>query len=1176
MAEDEPAGEPPPGEGPPRRRLPWPARIGPILHGLGVAWVIAGVATTQLGPLGGFLSAAIGVVLSRRGLRTDLERHQEVLPSGSPDLDLRGWLLPHRQLKRYRRWRDGRIIRQSITPQLEALTAAAIPLAELADPFLEQRRYLDLASWRTMRAELEVLLGELAQLEEAVGPYEDLVEGADGLRQLRGLIAPLEALLEDRTETNRRFVAAELEATAGLLDAVGPTADGLDDDQRRAVVRDDLHNLVIAGAGSGKTLVLVARVIYLLQRQRVAPEDLLVVCFNRAAAAEVSERLSERYGVADVEVRTLHSWARQVIDDTAGDVPEVYQSSDRDLMLAALLDGTATEVTPALRGAILQLFAHWSLDSTEDRPLPDPKLRMEALEARGYETIQGEQVRSQAEKLIADTLYLNGVSYTYESRFSDACGDGRRLAEEIEQLEFRQQTEVLSKADELALIDEIEWHREQLRALQMWGQDGDRAVVAGTSQYRPDFSIDGTDIILEHFGIGADGGVDPSWDTTTRMYHEQMVWKRGVCERWGCTLIETYQFEHTAGRLDRAVLARVRAAGVTTSPREPDVVLRELEHRIRIREPLRDRLGSFIDLARSTRRPPEAIRAHTRGASRLVRLFTEVGLEALAIYEGRLEQRGEIDFTDMIDWADRLIDEGRASPRYDHVLVDEFQDINPAEFALIEGLVDAADAHLFVVGDDWQSITSFRGAMIGQIIGFDDAHEGVATTPLGRSYRLPDTVAAAGASLIAQNTAQLDKRVDPIRGVAGRIRVHEIAAEGPLYRDLLVERTAALIERTLAAEDTGAPGAIMVLCRYDSAVSTLDAIRGKLRAMGIDYTDISELSEARMHPVLIGTVHSAKGMEADRVIIVDVGEGRMGFPPTDRRRDLLMGVMPEPERWAADDGGEATGHPAIEEERRLFYVALTRARSSVDILAPRTRPSRFIAEIEEHVGRVAATHGIAAIDPEGTPLPLLVRVRDHEGSPHPKIDQRGVLEDGGGTVAFISWRSDPIRPLAEGTWYRISGHRTDTFRDRPQVVLDADTEVLELDAIPERVEPASIEPCEPSSWGSEVEDLLKQMGAKGDVDLWVSAPEIDLMWRLAVKTKEELRSELEISEADAEVLGTAARAHTGVVPTVIDEIVATTGASKQEVLEHLITEAGSGTTAPDMRAALLKRFEATA
>jgi DNA helicase-4 len=655
-----------------------------------------------------------------------------------------------------------------------------------------------------------------------------------------------------------------------------------------------------------------------------------------------------------------------------------------------------------------------------------------------------------------------------------------------------------------------------------------------------------------------------------------MVWKRGVCERWGCTLIETYQFEHTAGRLDRAVLARVRAAGVTTSPRDPDVVLRELDHRIRIREPLRDRLGSFIDLARSTRRPPEAIRAHTRGASRLVRLFTEVGLEALAIYEGRLEQRGEIDFTDMIDWADRLIDEGRASPRYDHVLVDEFQDINPAEFALIEGLVDAADAHLFVVGDDWQSITSFRGAMIGQIIGFDDAHEGVATTPLGRSYRLPDTVAAAGASLIAQNTAQLDKRVDPIRGVAGRIRVHEIAAEGPLYRDLLVERTTALIERTLAAEDTGAPGAIMVLCRYDSAVSTLDAIRGKLRAMGIDYTDISELSDARMHPVLIGTVHSAKGMEADRVIIVDVGEGRMGFPPTDRRRDLLMGVMPEPERWAADDGGEATGHPAIEEERRLFYVALTRARSSVDILAPRTRPSRFIAEIEEHVGRVAATHGIAAIDPEGTPLPLLVRVREHERAPHPTIDQRGVLEDGGGTVAFISWRSDPVGPLTEGTWYRISGHRTDTFRDRPQVVLDADTEVLELDAIPEDVEPASIEPCEVSHGTSDIADLLWTMGAGGAVDQWATAPDIDLVRRLAVRTEEELSSELEITGADAELLGTAARAHTGVVPTVIDEIVATTGASKQVVLDRFMTEACAGASAPDMRAALLKRFEANA
>jgi hypothetical protein len=100
------------------------------------------------------------------------------------------------------------------------------------------------------------------------------------------------------------------------------------------------------------------------------------------------------------------------------------------------------------------------------------------------------------------------------------------------------------------------------------------------------------------------------------------------------------------------------------------------------------------------------------------------------------------------------------------------------------------------------------------------------------------------------------------------------------------------------------------------------------------------------------------------------------------------------------------------------------------------------------------------------------------------------------------------------------------------------------------------------------------MGAGGAVDQWATAPDVDLVRRLAVRTEEELSTELEITGADAELLGTAARAHTGVVPTVIDEIVATTGASKQVVLDRFMTEACAGASAHHMLDALRVRFEA--
>lgn len=279
-----------------------------------------------------------------------------------------------------------------------------------------------------------------------------------------------------------------------------------------------------------------------------------------------------------------------------------------------------------------------------------------------------------------------------------------------------------------------------------------------------------------------------------------------------------------------------------------------------------------------------------------------------------------IDFEDMIVRATEHVETGRYRSPYRHLLVDEFQDISEGRARLLRALkAQHADARIFAVGDDWQSIYRFAGSDIhlmrdfgtefgGSFAGKNDVHS---TVDLGRTFRSVDKIADAARSFVLRNPSQIEKTVvpagatpDPAIAVAYFQRGQEDAAQYAALEDI--------------AGKAGQKASVLLLGRYRYV---------KPRALAALCAKFPKLSIRFM------TVHGSKGLEADHVIILRAVSDTMGFPSEIVDDPLLDLVLPTPEKFE---------HA---EERRLFYVALTRARKSVTILADSEKPSAFVREI---------------------------------------------------------------------------------------------------------------------------------------------------------------------------------------------------------------------------------------
>jgi DNA helicase-4 len=654
----------------------------------------------------------------------------------------------------------------------------------------------------------------------------------------------------------------------------------LTDLQRRSIILDERRNLVVAGAGTGKTSVIVAKAGFLIESGKCRPDDILLLAFNADAAKELAERCRSRLGV-DIQASTFHALGNRIVGTVEPKVPTLSKLATDRQHFSGFLDYVIGELKTdkeAWKKACSFVLGHLKAYREESgfTTLEEYQAYTRTVELRA---LSGHLVKSFAELDIANFLFFNGVRFEYEKRYPRV-----------------------------------------------------------STRYQPDFYLPDFDIWLEHFGIGRDGSTAPYIDRQN--YHEEMEWKRGIHAENRTKLLETYSWEKAEGILTTQLNKRLRVAGVKYKPRTQEEIFKALQNAGYTTQ-LAVLVGTFLSHFKSNHMSLKELMRKAKASSNSVRAvaFAQLFEVFYAKYQAELDSKEprEIDFNDMISSATEYVREGRFAIPWKYVIVDEFQDISMGRYRLLEAMLKGRDdLQFFAVGDDWQSIYRFAGSDISIMSRFRKFFGRATVVKLDQTFRFNDKIASVSGEFIQKNPNQIRKKLNTeLECETPQVFVHWVdREEGRPSDGATLTGVIDLMKADRDLEDES----LLVLARYNHllpAVSTLKSLEKSWPGQVLA-------------PL---TVHRSKGLEAGYVIVDGLTTDEYGFPSEIEDDPLLGLVLARPDSFP---------HA---EERRLFYVALTRARHQVHLIADRNYPSSFVLELlggeyqVKHIGRVITSSG---------------------------------------------------------------------------------------------------------------------------------------------------------------------------------------------------------------------------
>lgn len=452
------------------------------------------------------------------------------------------------------------------------------------------------------------------------------------------------------------------------------------------------------------------------------------------------------------------------------------------------------------------------------------------------------------------------------------------------------------------------------------------------SQYKPDFSIhfeyDGKPqrLYLEHFGVD-ERGLVPAWfakdqnisyEEANQKYNDGITWKRAVHEKFGTKLITTSSADFYHSDIREMLKRLLLDAGVPLQERtDTELYGMVLPEGSKQEKAFIRLIATFVTLLKSSCRSLKDVLKQTDEADdqRSEFVIKNIFRPVYDRYEEVLRNNGQIDFTDAILQATELC---RASHpvSYDYIFVDEFQDISVDRYNFLKVLREGeAPAKLYCVGDDWQSIYRFSGSDMALFNDFARFFGPTEINKIETTYRFGEPLVGLSAQFIQRNTAQIQKNIQPFSEQT-KTELSFQAYNRNSYCNFIGQLIASI----------PADKSVFLLGRYSFDDYYLPFMYKSVKEGNRFYYII----EGRKIEFL--TVHKSKGLEADYVILLQCNKDTYGFPSRVSDDPSLQYVLTASDRFPYG------------EERRLFYVAITRAKVKTWVLYDARFPSVFVDE----------------------------------------------------------------------------------------------------------------------------------------------------------------------------------------------------------------------------------------
>ncbi len=696
---------------------------------------------------------------------------------------------------------------------------------------------------------------------------------------------------------NDIFLKRKLIELKGYFDNMFKTVDpniNLDIEQRKAILTEEDYSIIVAGAGSGKTTTMVAKAKYLVEKLNIDPADIIVISYTNKAVLELKNRINKDFKIP-VQGCTFHKFGLDILKKTSNKHLKILTNSYN------IIENYFNQKL-CYDNKLLKEFLHFFFYYFD---IPTSALKFKSLNEYHQYKKRNDYITL---KTRLDKFNKETIKKQIETK-KTIRGEFLKSSEEVMIANF-------------LYMNNIKYDYEK-----------PYPHLSKGKTYFPDFTIyfGEQTFYLEHYGI-PEIELNNKYSKKINLYYRRdIAYKSRLHFKHKTQLLKTYSKYNDGLDLLEHLKIELEKNNIILRKKSEKEIFKQLSENnkdiyyTRFIYFCMDFLQNYKNLGFKLKDIDNLLEQYKKDNRTVKFLNFFKGL--YNHYQMELKLNNLIDFEDMINLSYKLlkqIKKTEANLNYKYIIIDEYQDISIQRFNLTKEVSHLSGAKVVAVGDDWQAVFAFAGSDVTLFTEFKKLMGYGEELQITNTYRNSQELIDIAGKFILKNKDQIKKKLKSKKRLSKPVIIYNY--EKKQYAKVVDN----CIKKIVL--EYGDDSSILLIGRYN--FDKYHLLKSKL-FYEYEQDKIKSLNYPNVLITFL-TAHSSKGLGFDNVIILNGTDGIYGFP-SQVKNDPIMDIVK-----IKDNSFQHA------EERRLFYVALTRTKNKVHIIAPKNNPSSFLIELKNY------------------------------------------------------------------------------------------------------------------------------------------------------------------------------------------------------------------------------------